>query len=57
MNHVPSGAFGVINHGGDGASGFGLLVMFVIIGVAFYGGLWALVKLGDLIQLIRAKLR
>lgn len=57
MEHVPRGVFGAIHPGGGGASVFETVVMFAVIGVVFYGGVWVLVKLGDLIQLIRTKLR
>ena len=54
MEHIPTGAFGSLYRGGS-ASWPETLLILAVVAVIFYGGVWALLKLSDLIQRIRGK--
>lgn len=52
MEHVPSGAFGSLYRGGSSSWAETLLILAVVAAI-FYGGVWVLLKLSDLLQRIR----
>ena len=56
MEHVPSGVYGVVAPHGHGG-GAQTVIAFVVVGIVFYGGVWLILKAGDLLTWTADKVR